>query len=366
MKKNACFAGFAAALIFAAALTACNSGLDEIPAADDPALGIMSEATAMNIFNYDVLPQGGVGITKFKSAGALRTYLNSAPTASIGARSGTARAAGTGTYTLFLCKIGSWDIVDIASGAFTPDPENPDADIRTVVAVIKLPQTLLDKLPAVVIAELRSTFTTVETGDNPGDGTLTLGGLVYDATGGGEAVPYSGSDTVVVYAGNDEELGRTALTSAGFNITITNKPLTLYAPSPTSPLHIFGNWQGLTADPPEVRVAEVYLRTLGSSNQVVKSNVTESGPPEDFTAKYAYLQYLYVSDDVTITLQGETRNGVYDYGGIGTRWSNDATLELTKGWNALCTVHDVVSDAITFTEEISISVESPYLVWIMN
>jgi hypothetical protein len=141
MKKNACFAGFAAALIFAAALTACSSGEDEIPVFDNPTLGIMSEATAMSIFDYEFLPSGGVRIKQFRSASALRAYL-ATPTASISARSGIARAAVPPSSTLFLCKIGDRNIVAIAGGAFAPTPGNPDTDVTTAVAVIRLAPTI--------------------------------------------------------------------------------------------------------------------------------------------------------------------------------------------------------------------------------
>jgi hypothetical protein len=139
MKKHVCFAGIALALVFAAALTACSTGDDAPPVFDNPRAGIMSEATALNIFNYSVTPEGGIRIDKFKSAAALRGYLAAAPAASV-----NFRAAGSTVTanTLFLCKIGGRNVVAIGSAAFTPTPGIPDTDITTAVAIIKLPPTI--------------------------------------------------------------------------------------------------------------------------------------------------------------------------------------------------------------------------------
>jgi hypothetical protein len=238
-----------------------------------------------------------------------------------------------------------------------------------------IPPEVYNSLPGDVREGLVDFYVGVEVSGNLGDGALTLGGqLVYEITGSGEAVKYTGSDTVIVYAGDEsgtpEELGQTALTSGGFSITINKKPVTLYPLSTAMPDHIFGNWQSLTADPADTTVAEVYLRTLTSSKQVVKSEASESGtyepgPPDNFKAEYNYVQYLYVDKDVTITLTGEEQSGTF-YGASGTRWSNDTTLKLTKGWNALYTIHDVASTTAGSTEEISISVENPHFVWIIS
>jgi hypothetical protein len=142
MKKNLFFAGIAAVLILAAAFTACSPGLDAGPAYDDPANGFMSELTALTIFNYTIRSDGGVEIGRFKSAAALGRYMAAAPTASMTGRSGTARNASVEAGFLYLCKIGDRNIVAIASRAFTPEPGNPDTDITTVVAGIKLAPTV--------------------------------------------------------------------------------------------------------------------------------------------------------------------------------------------------------------------------------
>jgi hypothetical protein len=103
--------------------------------ADDPAAGVMSEYTALRVFDYSPV-EGGVRIDKFKSAVALLEYLNTpSPTAAI-----SRAAAATGT--LNIKTIGVSAVVAIGPGAFKADPANPDTNITLVAVIINLPETL--------------------------------------------------------------------------------------------------------------------------------------------------------------------------------------------------------------------------------
>jgi hypothetical protein len=170
MKRNRFFTAMAgAALAFGMLLGACkmDAGSDPVAVADDPAKGVMNEATAQKVFVYSPV-EGGVRIDRFKDAAALRDYL-----------SGKARAlADNGVFNISI--IGSLAVVQIGSGAFSPAQGAASLAVAGVITIslpvtitviaadafsgaeavgggkikLEIPPSVMEKLPEEVKAEL--------------------------------------------------------------------------------------------------------------------------------------------------------------------------------------------------------------------
>ncbi|MDR2101002.1 MAG: InlB B-repeat-containing protein [Treponema sp.] len=138
MKRNRTVWAVVAIMAIAAGLyfTGCEqptSEPDETPPVvivDKPAEGVMTKGTADKVFTWKAEGAGAV-IEKFLDAGALQGYL-----------AGSRQVTGNAGATLVIKEIDGRAVTRIAGNAFKPAAAGGNDDITTVVAVVKLPETI--------------------------------------------------------------------------------------------------------------------------------------------------------------------------------------------------------------------------------
>jgi hypothetical protein len=138
MKQGKWF-GMIAALLVAITLGACSSGVDNyVP--DNPSTGVMSRATADEIFVLD-MDSNGLAITGIRSARMALDWMLKSGDAVV-----DSRTAITVTVTQFKIPpyIDNIPVVKIGPGGLgtSAGGDGSDTDISTVVSVIKLPTTI--------------------------------------------------------------------------------------------------------------------------------------------------------------------------------------------------------------------------------
>jgi hypothetical protein len=162
------FSILSAVLALAVLVLGCPADVDPAPEAeieteqDLPGQGVMTKETALKIFEYTELEDGGVRIDKFINAGALSGYL-----------AGNARLAAAASNQPFrINRIGGRPVTRIAEKAFSPNaPGVPD--ISTVVLRIELPVTIVElginlfdgvevkitvDIPAAAVEQIKETY----------------------------------------------------------------------------------------------------------------------------------------------------------------------------------------------------------------
>jgi hypothetical protein len=112
--------------------TGCESGSgsDEDEIIDNPAKGIMTEATANKVYQWKEIVGGGAEIEKFLNADELKKYLD------------IKRQATGSAGTLVVKEINGRAVKTIRANAFKPTTPGGQDDITNVVAKISLPETL--------------------------------------------------------------------------------------------------------------------------------------------------------------------------------------------------------------------------------
>jgi hypothetical protein len=208
---------------------------------------------------------------------------------------------------------------------------------------------------------------------NLGDGNLVLKGTVYtvtpDALDGYAYTEYTTADTVEVRvqgSTGSESLGTTALTNGEFEISISGKPsdAILTGVDGLAESSFFNGWNTPTAVPASAKGAMLSLR-LQAGGTIQKWEASASGSETSGSMTEEFVLYLYVDQDITITLGEKEESGTYQ-GISGSSMYRGATLKLDKGWNALYFESESTISATKATSTDSVSVGNPDLKWVKN
>jgi hypothetical protein len=193
-----------------------------------------------------------------------------------------------------------------------------------------------------------------------GDKPIPAAGQIYDYDKDGNPVASTTTATVEAYIGKTK-IADGAITNGTFDIEIPVPGAELLSPlSDMLDDKNFDAWANPAADPSDVNGGVLKLRTT-NGNSIEK--VVESGTKS--AGSYESIDYIYVDQDVTVTLGG-INNTFTDVDGITwTKKTINTTLKLTKGWNTLYSKSTWSSSGSTGTENSAISVANPTLPWVI-
>jgi len=240
-----------------------------------------------------------------------------------------------------------------------------------------------------IVVVIGFSITACQTDDNDGGGNngggsavigakLELSGQVYTSTF--NQTNYS--VTFPEYKGN-----LTIGDNNGGNATITGGKLsyTIETPNNLETLedlqdHIFYSYDNVTASDSSAKgfILDFYKYDANTSYSLSKSNMSVNIGNTSGTATQESVSYVYVDKDVTITGKGETRTGRMDEdnpnSGTWTNKTNDFSLAMKKGWNAVYTksVSSTTypagnpSAATSSTGTETISLNNPALKWVLG
>jgi hypothetical protein len=202
-------------------------------------------------------------------------------------------------------------------------------------------------------------------GDPAGDlgDTFTLSGELKKEThtsneSGPDSYTYNASPTTsgkVVASTGDEG----AISNGSFSIDIS-VPATADLAILTKEDVGGDNFESVTISPAGVKYVELSL-TVGSEDlENKKTTVSGSNNESDES-----VSYMYVDADVTVTLKGKESSDEF----FGYTWvskTNDATLELKKGWNAVYYLAEGEASETAASYNISISLSAKTLEWVLE
>jgi hypothetical protein len=179
----------------------------------------------------------------------------------------------------------------------------------------------------------------------------------YGDTGDTTYTEIDGDKTVTVTG----VTGTASITGGKLNLTVTQAP----SGSQLSPLSgmIAGLGEQYTvvnASPNDAKIATLSLRINDGSygSSLYKGSATSSS--SSYTSES--VSYMYVDKDVTISGTGKTTTETED-GTTGTYKTNDFTLNLKQGWNAVYSKNTMSGSSSSYTATTTLSVGNPALKW---
>jgi hypothetical protein len=220
-------------------------------------------------------------------------------------------------------------------------------------------------------------------GGNNGGGNAVIGaklelsGQVYTMTYNYNYTNYT--VTYLEYKGNltlrDDNGGNATITGGKLSYTIeTPKPNNLET---LDDLHMFYGYDNVTASDSSAKGFTLYnFNNYGDGQRysLWKENVVTNIGKTSGTVTSERVYYVYVDKDVTITGKGKTETHTTDDGDTLTSKTNDFSLALKEGWNAVYTktVSSATypagnpSAATSSTNTITISLKNPALKWVLG
>ena len=165
----------------------------------------------------------------------------------------------------------------------------------------------------------------------------------------------TGNKTVTVHGATAE---KAEITGGKLTLTITTAPASLQ-PVSSMTTGLGEMYDNVTATPADAKGTSLSLEVDGHT--LSKTNSTGSQSSSSITGIDESVMYLYVDKDLTITGKGKTTTE--NFGIAFTTTTNNFTLNLKKGWNAIYTKENFSMTQSAMTATVTMSLGNPGLKW---